>query len=166
AEVKISDIQFTGNAFVGSGVLATHINSSKKILGLFGGQLNREMIDDDVRKLLSYYDQFGFHDARVSYEMQYLPDGRNAVVVFHVIEGDRYRLKNKPIIEGAKAIALDQLEQLSSKQNPNDYYDGQKVIQEQKAIEDWYGYQGIKANVEPIKVWSQDVPGVVEVHYK
>src|SRR5262249_59448266 len=33
-KVRISDISFTGNTFVSSGVLKTHINSSSKFLGL------------------------------------------------------------------------------------------------------------------------------------
>ena len=114
-KVTISDIQFTGNNFVSGSVLNTHLQSSKKVLGLFGGEFNREMIDADIGKLMGYYEQFGFHDVRISYEVQYLPDGRNAIVVFHIIEGDRYRLKGKPVLEAPAKEILDQLEQLSTK---------------------------------------------------
>jgi outer membrane protein insertion porin family len=162
--VKISDIQFTGNTFVGGGVLATHINSSKKFLGLFGGDFVKEMIDDDVRKLVVYYTQFGYHDVKVAYEIQYLPDGRNAVLVYHINEGERYHLAGTPDIKGATKEMIDQLGQLEKAKAG--VYD-QKVIQQDVTnLQDWLGYQGIKADVQAVPVWSSDVPGIVTVHYE
>jgi outer membrane protein assembly complex protein YaeT len=165
--VKISDIDFTGNTFVSGAVLRTHINSSKKILGLFGGDLNKEMVEQDVAKLVEYYRNFGFHDVRVSYELQYLPDGRNAVLVFHITEGVRYRLKEKPTIseKGVRYATREQLEQLC-KANALDWYDGSKLKQGSTAMENFIGYQGVQAHVEAVPVFSPDEPGLVTVHYE
>src|SRR5260370_40870916 len=123
------------------------------------------MMDSDVGTLIQYYKMFGYHDAQVSYEVQYLPDGRNAVIVFHVNEGDRYRLKDKPQLVNARKEIYDQLIQLT-KAKPGEPYSGKDVQHDVTEIQNYLGYQGIKADVQAIQVWSGDVPGLVEVHYE
>src|SRR5947209_7915246 len=74
-KVTIRDIEFTGNAFVSGGVLATHINSSAAFLHVLGGKFNQAMIESDIAKLEEYYRAFGFMDVRVAQERRYSPDG-------------------------------------------------------------------------------------------
>jgi outer membrane protein insertion porin family len=164
--VKVSDIQFTGNSFVTGAVLATHINSSKKILGVFGGDYNKQMIEEDVGKLKEYYRSFGYHDVDVSVEVQYLPDGRNAVVVFHIIEGVRYRLKAPPTVVGVNPATAEQLEQLNTKLKANDYYSGPELSKISTEMQDYLGETGHKTEVEQLLSWSNEIPGVVTVQYK
>jgi outer membrane protein insertion porin family len=165
-EVKISDIQFTGNSFVSGAVLATHIQSSKKLLGLFGGQYNAGMIEGDSAKLIEYYRSYGYQDVQVTHEVQYLSDGRNAVVIFHINEGVRYRLREKPSIVGnVKTVNREQLEQLGKFDN-REYFSGPKLQQVTKAMEDYIGELGVEAHVQAIPIFSPDAPGLVTVHYE
>src|SRR5205823_4269460 len=69
--VRIRSIGFAGNTFVSGARLLTQINSSRQFLGLFGGQFNSIIADVDVSKLEEYYRTFGYHDVRVSRELQW-----------------------------------------------------------------------------------------------
>ena len=67
-EVYIRAIQFEGNHFVTGAVLATHINSKSRLLGLnlISQPYIPAMTDHDIDELLKYYHSYGFHDVRVS----------------------------------------------------------------------------------------------------
>jgi outer membrane protein insertion porin family len=165
-KVQISDIRFTGNTFVGGDVLATHIQSSKKVLGVFGGDYNAALIDADVAALREYYCSFGYHDAAISAEVRYLPDGRNAVVVFHISEGVRYRLKDTPTVIGSRRVPKkSELEEVL-KVKARDWYDGRQLQRGADEVRDWYGYQGIDARVRAVPYFSKDEPGLVTVRYE
>jgi outer membrane protein insertion porin family len=163
---QISEIRFTGNAFVSSAVLETHIRSSPKIIGLFGGDFNKELLDDDLHKLVDYYRSFGFMDVRISSEVQYQPDGCHAVVTFHINEGVRYRIKDVPAIVGTKKIPPRRELEEVLKVTAGDYYDGRKLKRGADEIHDWYGWQGFEVRVEVLNVFSPEEPGIVRVQYE
>ena len=164
-QVTVSDIRFTGNAFVGGDVLATHIRSSKQILGI-GGDYNRELIEADAGQLREYYQQFGYHDVHISYEVQIVADGCHAVIVFHILEGVRYRLQDTPSVVGNPRIPnkedLEQVLQLKA----HEWYDGRKIKRGEQEIHDWYGFQGFDVRVQAVPYFSKEQPGVVLVRYE
>jgi outer membrane protein assembly factor BamA len=86
-KVKVQRVEFVGNSFVSGAVLADHIESHKS----GSDTTNFAAIADDVSRLTEYYRSFGFRDATVTYELQWNLDGREAVLVFHIIEGERHR---------------------------------------------------------------------------
>jgi len=49
-------------------------------------------VQDDVVRLTEYYRSFGFLDVAVSYELQWNLDGGDAVMMFHINEGSRYKV--------------------------------------------------------------------------
>jgi outer membrane protein insertion porin family len=163
-KVKVSDIEFTGHTFVSAAVLATHIQSSKKVLGL-SGEYNRELIDADIASLLEYYRSFGFLDAAVSCEIRHQPDGYNAVLVFHIKEGVRYRLKDVPTVTGSKRVPSKSDLALVIKLKAGDWYDARELKRGADEIHNWYGYQGFDARVTPVPYFLKDEPGVVTVHF-
>jgi outer membrane protein insertion porin family len=164
-KVQISDIRFTGNTFVGGEVLATHIQSSKKVFGL-GGDYNAALIEADVGSLREYYRSFGYHDVAVSWEARHLPDGRNAVVVFHINEGARYRLKDTPTVVGSRRVPKQSELEEVLKLKARDWYDGRQMKRGEDEIRDWYGYQGIDARVQAVPYFSKDEPGLVTVRFE
>ena len=95
-------------------MLLTHINSSRAILGVFGGKLNTAMVEADTAKLEEYYKDFGYLDVHVSRELHWNDDGVTAALIFHVQEGLRYQMKDKPHVSGVHSFPPEQLEQLTS----------------------------------------------------
>jgi outer membrane protein insertion porin family len=163
--VKIKDIEITGNTdFVSSAVLKTHINSSSEFIGLFGGKLNRAMVDDDVHKLEEYYRSFGYHDVKVSRELQYTPDSKYVNLVFHIHEGPRYRFQDRPeIIVNGKARTNDEIGRLSTIKG-GEFFDGQKVEKDKRVIADYIGAGGIDAKVTEHPVFVEN--NLVRVAYQ
>ena len=111
--VKISSISFTGNTFVSGAVLGTHVQSSHAILGVLGGKLNAPLVEADIAKLEEYYKSFGYLDVHVSRELHWNDDGLTVALIFHVQEGLRYQVKDKPHVSGAHSFPPEQLEQLT-----------------------------------------------------
>jgi outer membrane protein insertion porin family len=164
-QVKIGSLQFTGNRFVSGDVLATHIHSDKPILGVFGGAFSKETIEDDTGKLRAYYRSFGFHDVDISYEVQFQPNGHEAVVVFHIVEGKRFRLKDKPTVTGVSPATAEQLRRIC-KLKALDYFNGPELDRAAREMEDYLGYGGFNVRVQPIPIWSTDGPNLVTVQYE
>jgi outer membrane protein insertion porin family len=163
-KVKVRDITFTGNTFVNSAVLRTHINTSRKVLFL-GGTFNPALVEADANELGKYYRSFGYFDVRVARELQYTPDGREVTVTFHIQEGVRYRLKGRPAVRGAKPSTRQQLE-AASKVRPGDYYTQGALDAEAALIKDYFGYRGYDVRVNAVPIFSKDEPGLVSVCYE
>jgi outer membrane protein assembly complex protein YaeT len=157
-------VSFTGNTFVSSGVLRTHVDTSAKILG-FGGTFVPAMTDNDVNQLIRYYRSFGFHDVKINRELAYSPDGKEVRVVFHISEGVRYRLDGAPNVVGVKSVAREALEAMN-KARAGDYFDDVKIQGDMNRIKDWIGYTGREVRVSANPVYSQDKPGVVQMQYE
>ena len=164
--MQIGEVRFTGNSFVGADVLATHIRSSQKLLGLFNGEFNSDLLSVDVSQLVEYYRSFGFHDVVISTEVQYQSDGCTAVVVFHVTEGIRYRLKETPSIVGSRRTPKkDELENVLN-MKPLDWYDGKKIKHGEDELRDWFGAQGFDVRVQGVPYFSKESPGLVTVRFE
>ncbi len=164
-KVAVRDIRFEGNAFVSGAVLNTHVQSSRQILRLFGGRLNSDMLNADLQALETYYHSFGFHDVKVSRELQWDPDGRYVVLVFHISEGLRYRIQGVPQVVGPRSVPPEQLEALSGVK-PLDYYNAATIKQDTERIQNFFGYMGEQVHVNAQEYWSHDVPGLCTVRYE
>jgi outer membrane protein insertion porin family len=164
--LQIGEVRFTGNHFVSGDVLATHIRSSQRLLGLFSGDFNADLLSADVSQLLEYYHSFGFHDAAISTEVQYQSDGCTAVIFFHITEGIRYRLKETPSIVGTRRIPRkDELEKVLS-MKAHDWYDGKKIKHGEDELRDWFGAQGFDVRVQGVPYFSNESPGLVTVRFE
>jgi outer membrane protein insertion porin family len=163
--VKISSVSCTGNTFVASSVLLTHVQSSRAILGLLGGKLNTAMVEADVAKLEEYYKSFGYLDVRVSRELHWNDDGLTAGLIFHVQEGLRYQVKDKPHVSGARAFPPEQLEQLTSVK-ASQFYSQADVDKDVARIKDYFGATGREARVQMTPLFDKNTPGVCQVQYE
>ncbi len=164
-KVVVSDILFTGNTFVSGAVLKTHLNSGSHLKGLILSDYNPKMAEADVGKLTEYYHNFGYMDVRVAREVQWAPDAKSVVLLFHVQEGPRYRIKDMPLPINNKIASAEELQKLS-KIKQGDFYDGLLVQGDVKRIEDYYGYQGRHVRVEAKEYFKNDEPGLVTVQYE
>jgi outer membrane protein assembly factor BamA len=164
-EVVVHAIRFEGNTFVSGPVLNTHIQTSHQYFHLFGGKYNPLVVESDMHELEKYYRSFGFHDVKVSRELEYDPDGTSVTVVFHIFEGLRYKIVDVPQVVGTQSVPHEQLEALSQVR-ANSYYSGPTIEGDVQRIKDWYGYLGEPAKVEAVPVWNRDTPGVCQVQYQ
>ncbi|MEI6770053.1 MAG: outer membrane protein assembly factor BamA [Planctomycetota bacterium] len=163
--VKVRSVDFKGQEFVRGAVLATHIQTSKKFMGLFGGTYNSAMADADAVKLEEYYKSFGFLDVHVSRELVWTPDGKEVDLVFHVREGIRYQVQGTPQVVNLKSMPAEQIEQLS-KIKGGEYFNENKINEDKKLMEDYVGYSGREMRLNPVPVFSPDVPGLVRIQYE
>jgi len=163
--VKVRSVEFKGQEFVRGAVLATHVQTSKKFMGLFGGTYNSAMADADAVKLEEYYKSFGFLDVHVSRELVWTPDGKEVDLVFHVKEGIRYQVQGSPQVVNLKSMPAEQIEQLS-KIKGGEYFNENKINEDKKLMEDYVGYSGREMRLNPVPVFSPDVPGLVRIQYE
>jgi outer membrane protein assembly complex protein YaeT len=164
--IRVKDIEFVGNHFVSDGVLATHVNSSKMFLSLpLGGKFNAAMADADVIKLEEYYRSYGFVDARVSRELQLSGDASSVTLVFHIHEGERYRVEGTQVEGHIKAFPREEIDRLP-KSRPGEFINEIKIKQDEKAIKDYYGWKGIDVTPRTRLFYPEDQPGVARVVYE
>jgi outer membrane protein insertion porin family len=168
-KVKIGDIDFK---FVGpheSGISTGRLReqltiSRSKIGGLIGGDYQPGQIDFDVLKLTEYYQGLGFLDARVSRELIFSADQQYVTVVFHVIEGTRYKIGRVQISGNAVYTEKKLLEYTDLREN--EFYDKSKISADLKRIRDLYGYGGREVAVREEHPEPQPNSGIVHVHYQ
>jgi outer membrane protein assembly complex protein YaeT len=160
--VRISSIGFEGNSFVSDARLHTQINSSGQFLRLFGGKYNPVMADMDITKLEEYYRTFGYHDVRISRELQWEGDNQHVKLVFHINEGPRYRVQTVQV-DGASTLSSDLL-LAGCKVERGEYYDKRKVEMDLNNIKDMYGNRGYGVMAREQDFYT--APGLMTVHYE
>ena len=106
------------------------------------------------------------NDGTKSASAKYLPDGRNANLVFHIVEGIRYRLKEAPTVVGSARVPRQKELDEVLKVRANDWYDGPKLKRGEAEIRDWYGFQGYDVRVQAVPYFSKEQPGLVTVRYE
>jgi outer membrane protein insertion porin family len=157
---KVTSIQYVGASFVSTARLNTQTDSTRTIFGL-GGTFDPVKADHDVAHLEEYYKRYGYHDVRVSRELQW-EDRLRVRLIFHIHEGTRYRVSSVKT-DGNKIIPEDEL-LAQSKVHPQEYYDKAKVEADEQIIQAKYGYEG-----RPVTVREQyftSGPGEVALHYE
>jgi outer membrane protein insertion porin family len=87
-------VDFINNTIVSQARLRTQIKSTPGILWLFGGNVERKEIDEDINRLTAYYRSMGFFDCRIGRQLHY-NDAQNWLLLTFVIqEGPRYQVRN------------------------------------------------------------------------
>jgi outer membrane protein insertion porin family len=104
---KVTNISFVGNHFASGAQLRTKISTRKPILGLFG-KYHSDMLDEDRRKLIDYYNANGFFEVKVTPVTRPGASPGQIEVQFVVSEGTQYRVRNV-ILEGNTKIKSEKL---------------------------------------------------------
>jgi outer membrane protein assembly complex protein YaeT len=155
--VKVKQTAFQGNSFIGSERLRTQLNTSRAFVGI-GGDYDPRAVESDQEKIEEYYHNLGFHDCRVSRDLEWLDD-RSVRVVFHVHEGPRYRVRRVQL-SGNKQFTEDQL-MAEAKTRPGNYFSRTDLQADMTHIRDTYGMHGHPVGVVP--AFYQCGPGEMDV---
>jgi outer membrane protein insertion porin family len=91
--VKITDIRFEGNNSFESRELRREVET--RTANLFKkGQIDDNELDNDVGSLIQFYRNHGFLDVRAGYRIQPAPNGKEAIIIFLVEEGNLFSLRD------------------------------------------------------------------------
>jgi outer membrane protein insertion porin family len=163
--VRVRSTSFEGTHDLASAArLRTQIDTSRAFLGMAGGIFNPAMIDGDCIKLEDYFKDHGFINIHVSRELIFSPDYRFVDIVFHVQEGQRFRVKNTQV-DGAKMVDPAPLKGIVRLKD-GEYYDGAKAAADVRNLQDYYGWRGFSTVVNKEVYTVPDEPGVVRVQYE
>jgi outer membrane protein insertion porin family len=160
--------QFEGNTVVSDGRLKTQVKSRPGIGKLFGGLVKREEIDQDVKRLMTYYHNLGYFSCRIGREIAESNDGRWLTLKFIVDEGPRYQVRNVAFI-GNEVYGYEDLSGLV-KLKPEDgelpYFDASLMNADLVKLRDLYGSTGyVFADVEAEPRFLE-TPGTIDLVYK
>jgi outer membrane protein insertion porin family len=130
---KITKIEFIGNMSFNDKFLYSLINSKTvNKINLFtkGSNLNREVIEFDINKLVNYYKDSGFVDIQINYKIERLRFS-NFKLTFYISEGARLK------IDEIKYVYLDgsesdfeniHIKKFNKSLNKNDFFYDKKII--------------------------------------
>jgi outer membrane protein insertion porin family len=95
---------FVGNTIASDARLLTQIKSKPGVFWLIGGDIDRDVVDQDVEQLTAYYRSLGFFQARVSREVQVVHEGTRdwTYLTFVINEGPRYAVRNVSFVGNSK----------------------------------------------------------------
>jgi outer membrane protein insertion porin family len=165
---KVSSVTFEGNTIATDARLRVIVKTKAQTLGLFGGQLDREQVERDVRLLEAYYFSLGFFSAKIGREISSDPSKSTVAVKFVINEGPRYRIRTIRF-EGVKQYSSDELlAQLKLKPSEQElpYFNGDAMNEDVMILRDTYGSVGhIFADVQAQPHFLEE-PGMVDIVYK
>ena len=139
---KVAWTGFVGNTIASDARLLTQIKSKPGILWVFGGDVDRSVVDEDVEKLTAYYRSLGFFQAKVGREVQVVHEGRKdwAYLTFVINEGPRYKVRNVSFMGNSK-FKTEFLER-DLKLKSGEHFNQAKMDGDLNMIRDIYGGRG------------------------
>ena len=114
-EQKIWKVNFEGNSIASDARLRTQIKSKPGLLKIWGGAVERDKIEQDITRLLTYYRSLGFFNARIGREIEESNDGRWLTLNFIIAEGPRYTIRNVSFVGNKSYVAEDLIKMLELK---------------------------------------------------
>ncbi|MFA5499433.1 MAG: outer membrane protein assembly factor BamA [Candidatus Cloacimonadia bacterium] len=92
-KVAVREVNFYGNKVITSRMLARKMKTKKAGL-LRSGKFEQERFDEDLKKLVNYYNENGFIDARVTTWESRVPEKKFMYIDIYLQEGEQYRFGN------------------------------------------------------------------------
>ncbi len=140
---RIVSVSFVGNTIATDGRLKTQIKSKPDVipyLSIFRGKVDRNKIDEDVDRLISYYRNLGFFRARVARELEFDSTQKWLKLKFVIDEGPRYLIRKVSVVGNSRfgAEALQAQLRLQSGQ----FFDAGKMNRDVTSLRDIYGGLG------------------------
>ncbi len=163
--VRIREIEFVGNRAFPAKQLAPQIKTKPWIFLFRKGNLDEELLVDDVATLDAYYKDRGYVDVRVDRRLELSADQKEAKVIFVITEGRQYRLRSVRIEapggkSSLKVFSPEQLRGLMALR-PGDAYTKNRIEQSTKLIQSAYFTMGyVDARVEATYVRAGEEPDV------
>ena len=167
---RIARTTFVGNRVVSSAVLKHQISSKPGVLYIIGGDFSRERLDEDINKLLEYYRNLGYFDAKIDREFEegegYTGFGRENAWIklkFIIDEGPQYKIRNF-LFQGNRVLATDELKNLL-RVKPGDAFNFGELEGDRVKLADTYQNIGyVRAEITPTQIFT-DEPGVIDIRY-
>jgi outer membrane protein insertion porin family len=164
---RIYQVNFVGNNpdLVSSSRLKTQIKSKPGYLRyFFGGNVNRDLIEEDTRRLTAYYRNLGFFQARIARELIYDDSGRWLTINFVIDEGPRYVVRDLSIV--GNTIFNQEAIREKLKLNRGDYFNLARMRTDVALLRDLYGSQGyIYADIKADPRFREE-PGELDLSYQ
>ena len=160
---KIWKVEFVGAEFVSGRRLKTQVESKPPLLMVFKGFVDREQIDEDVKKLTAWYRSYGFFQAKVGRKLEYNEKGSWATLVFVVHEGPRYDVRNVSYM-GNEIFASTSLA-TGMKMPAGEPFEQAKMNTDVRFLKDLYGSQGyVFADIQAEPIFLEE-PGKIDLVY-
>ena len=164
---RIYQVNFIGNnpALVSKGRLKTQIKSKPGYLRyFFGGNVSRDVIEEDIQRLTAYYRNLGYFQARVARELIYDDSGRWLTINFIIDEGPRYVVRDLNIVGNTlfKKEALQDKLKLHS----GDYFNLEMMKKDVALLKDLYGSQGFIYTAIKADPRFREEPGELDLSYE
>lgn len=165
--VRIREIIFSGHNAFTTNELGAQIKTKPWVFIFSMGNLDEDMLIDDVASLDKFYKDRGFIDVRVDKRVEISPSGKEAKVVFVISEGRQYRLRSISVesVEGGprtkpRVLHAEQVLGLMVIR-PGDAFTQNKVEASTKAVEEAYQTMGyIETRIDPTWVRIGEEPEV------
>ncbi len=165
-KLKIRDVEFVGNEAIEDGTLQKKIKENKPKNPFYGwisggGTYKEAMFEEDAAKVVEYYQNRGYPQARVGNpEVKTLEDSKDGKTRWiqlriPVTEGERYRMGDLRF-EGNKLVRSEGLRTLYDLQ-PGDWYSRKKLQDGNKKAQEIYGGAGyMEFTPFPMMTFSDD----------
>lgn len=147
AQTKIREVRFSGNAWASESTLRSKMDTKPPSL-FDSGVYQAAKLEADRQKIVDYYADHGFIDARVDRieKTAETADGKNTLVItVYVTEGDQYTYAGMSF-EGNRVFPVEQLAALVT-QRPGKPVSRQKVLDDFQRVIDLYTENGYIFNV-------------------
>jgi len=160
---RVWSVKFEGNTVASDARLKTQISSKPGWFYVFGGQLKRQQLDQDIVKLTTYYRSLGYFRARVGREVETSDSGKWVTITFFIDEGPRYRIRNVRF-EGITKFDRGDLGRRTELKS-DDYFHVAKMNKDVKYLRELYGTYGyVFADVKADPVFYEE-PGWMDIVY-
>ena len=162
--VKVKEIEYIGNDSLTEKELAGEIRTRTAVPLFAKGELDEDVLVDDVAALDKYYKDRGFVDVRVDRRVEISADSKEAKVVFVISEGRRYRLRSVVVeglgAEGPKPLGVFTPEQINDLLyiHPGDIYSRLKLDKSIASVRDSYlllGHVDVELTDRTVRVGEQ-----------
>jgi outer membrane protein insertion porin family len=164
AQTKIREVRFSGNVWASESTLRSKMDTKPPSL-FDSGVFQASTLEADKQKIVDYYGDHGFIDARVERveKTAETVDGRNELVItVYVHEGDQYSYAGMTF-EGNKVFPSSQLEALAT-QRTGKAVSRQKVLDDFQRVVDLYTENGYIFNqIERREVRDEEAKTVAYV---
>lgn len=153
--VKVKSVVFEGNKAYTAEQLDAEVKTRTALLLFRKGELDDELLTDDVASLTRFYTDRGYLDVRVDRKVDLSPENTEAKVTFIIAEGQQYRMRTisvrtpgggKPrVFAREQIIAIIELKS-------GDVYSGDLLRMSIEALKQAYGLMGYLTPLEPERI--------------
>ena len=166
--VRVRQIQFVGNETISSNLLYPQIKTRTWFPFFRRGELDTEMLAQDVASLDKYYKDRGFLDIRVDREIEISPNQKEAKVIFLIEEGVAFTVRSITAAspyedEPLKVFSAEQLATLMELKT-GDVFKTDLLERSRVQLEKAYGvlgYLDARAQLLPVRSQSSDEVNVI-----